>query len=46
MFWCAFISLLYLIAGIVVATVAKSEGIYGAVAVIDILRMKIFFIFV
>ncbi len=33
MFWCAFIALLYVIAGIVVATIAKDQAIYGAAAV-------------
>lgn len=33
MFWCAGITLLYFIASIVVATVAKHQGIYGAAAV-------------
>lgn len=45
MYWCAFISLLYVIDGIVVATAAKNEGIYGAVAVNDITN-KNFFIFI
>ncbi|CAF0783422.1 unnamed protein product [Didymodactylos carnosus] len=32
MFWCAFIALLYLIASIIVATLAKYHGVYGAAA--------------
>jgi hypothetical protein len=35
MFWCAFIALLYLIASIIVATIAKYSGVYGAAAVYD-----------
>jgi hypothetical protein len=41
MFWCAFISLLYVIAGIVAAAIAKNAGIYGAVAVNDITNKSI-----
>ncbi|CAF0879317.1 unnamed protein product [Rotaria sp. Silwood1] len=32
MFWCAFIALLFFIASIVLATVAKHNGVYGAAA--------------
>ncbi|CAF2113705.1 unnamed protein product [Rotaria magnacalcarata] len=32
MFWCAFIALLFFIASIVVATIAKYNGVYGAAA--------------
>ena len=42
MFWCAFISLIYVIAGIVAAAIAKNEGIYGAVAVSHIWNRFIF----
>jgi hypothetical protein len=34
MFWCAFIALFYFIASIVIATIAKYVGTYGAAAVI------------
>jgi hypothetical protein len=33
MFWCLFIALLYLIASIVVASIAQYRGVYGAAAV-------------
>jgi len=43
MFWCAFIALLYFIASIIVATIAKHNGIYGAAAVNYHLKKNIFF---
>lgn len=33
MFWCAFIAVMFFIASIVVATVGKYSGVYGAAAV-------------
>jgi len=33
MWWCALISLLYVIAGIIAAVVAKNKKLYGAIAV-------------